>query len=136
MLLVAGALAVALSGWGGWWLISNQVDFESGLPALQKYVLVYRFIEAFALLALPLITLGALFPLTIALSRHCAADIGATSARYYGVNTIGVVVGSLGTGFIGLGIVGSFGMLKLITVLLLLLALVSLVKTWPRSCSR
>jgi spermidine synthase len=130
MLLVAGALAVALSGWGGWWLISNQVDFESGLPALQKYVLVYRFIEAFALLALPLITLGALFPLTIALSRHCAADIGATSARYYGVNTIGVVVGSLGTGFIGLGIVGSFGMLKLITVLLLLLALVSLVKTW------
>jgi spermidine synthase len=130
ILLVSAALAVALSGWGGWWLISNQVDFESGLPAAQQYLLLYRFIEAFALLALPLITLGALFPLTIALSRHCASDIGATSARYYAVNTIGVVVGSLGTGFIGLGIVGSFGMLKLITVLLLALALVSLVKAW------
>jgi len=130
LLLVSAALAVALSGWGGWWLIANQADFESGLPAAQKYVLIYRFIEAFALLALPLITLGALFPLTIALSRHCASDIGATSARYYGVNTIGVVVGSLGTGFIGLSVVGSFGMLRLITVLLLLLALVSLIKYW------
>jgi MFS family permease len=79
---------------------------------------------------LTLITLGALFPLTIALSRHCASDIGATSARYYGVNTVGVVVGSLGTGFIGLSILGSFGMLKLITGLLLLLALVSLQKAW------
>jgi len=126
MLLVSGALAVALSGWGGWWLMANQVDFESGLPSPQQHLLVYRFIEAFALLALPLITLGALFPLTIALSRHCAANIGATSARYYAVNTIGVVVGSLGTGFIGLSTVGSFGMLKLIAVLLLVLALVSL----------
>ena len=130
LLLVSAAFAVALSGWGGWWLIANQVDFESALPAAQQYVLVYRFIEAFALLALPLVILGTLFPLTIALSRHCAADIGATSARYYGVNTIGVVVGSLGTGFIGLSIVGSFGMLKLITVLLLLLALASLIKSW------
>jgi spermidine synthase len=130
ILLVGAALAVALSGWGGWWLISNQVEFEAGLPALQQYLLVYRFIEAFALLALPLIMLGALFPLTIALSRHCAANIGATSARYYAVNTVGVVVGSLGTGFIGLSSVGSFGMLKLITVLLLILALVSLGKAW------
>ncbi|MDC1287346.1 hypothetical protein N8198_05625 [Gammaproteobacteria bacterium] len=129
-LLLSGALAAALSGWGGWWLISNQADFESGLPAAQQYVLVYRFIETFALLALPLITLGALFPLTIALSRHCASDIGATSARYYGVNTIGVVVGSLGTGFIGMSIIGSFGMLKLVTILLLVLALVSLIKVW------
>jgi len=130
ILLVSAALAVVLSGWGGWWLISNQVEFESGLPAPQQYLLLYRFIEAFALLALPLITLGALFPLTIALSRHCAANIGATSARYYAVNTIGVVVGSLGTGFLGLSAIGSFGMLKLITVLLLALALVSLGKAW------
>jgi len=130
MLLVGGALAVVLSGWGGWWLISNQVDFESALPSPQQHLLLYRFIEAFALLALPLITLGALFPLTIALSRHCAANIGATSARYYAVNTIGVVAGSLGTGFVGLSTIGSFGMLKLITVLLLVLALLSLGKAW------
>ena len=130
ILLVSGALAVALSCWGGWWLMANQVDFESGLPSPHQHLLVYRFMEAFALLALPLITLGALFPLTIALSRHCAANIGATSARYYAVNTIGVVVGSLGTGFIGLSTVGSFGMLKLIAVLLLVLALVSLSRAW------
>jgi spermidine synthase len=130
VLLIAAAFAVALSGWGGWWLMANQVEFESALPSAQQHLLTYRFIEAFALLALPLITLGALFPLTIALSRHCAANIGATSARYYAVNTIGVVVGSLGTGFIGLSTAGSFGMLKLISVLLLVLALVSLHKAW------
>jgi spermidine synthase len=130
ILLVSAAFAVALSGWGGWWLIANQADFESGLPSPQQHLLLYRFIEAFALLALPLITLGALFPLTIALSRHCAANIGATSARYYAVNTFGVVAGSLGTGFIGLATIGSFGMLKLITVLLLVLALLSLGRAW------
>lgn len=130
ILLVSAALAVALSGWGGWWLIANQADFESSLPSVEQHLLLYRFIEAFALLALPLITLGTLFPLTIALSRHCATNIGATSARYYAVNTIGVVAGSLGTGFVGLGILGSFGMLKLIAALLLVLALLSLGRAW------
>ncbi len=130
ILLAAAALAVALSGWGGWWLMSNQVAFESGLPMLENYLLLYRFIEAFVLLSLPLVTLGTLFPLTIALSRHCATNIGETSARYYAVNTLGVVAGSLGTGFAGLSIFGSFGMLKLITIFLLVLALVSLGKVW------
>ena len=132
VLLVAAALSVVLSGWGGWWLIANQVDFEAGLPLSQKYLLPYRFIEAFALLALPLVTLGTLFPLTIALSRHCAVDIGATSARYYAVNTVGVVAGSLGTGFVGLGLLGSFGMLKLIAALLLLMAAVSVHRSGSR----
>jgi len=130
MLLLAAALAVTVSGWAGWWLIANQADFEAALPGSGRYLLLYRFIEAFALLALPLVTLGTLFPLSIALSRHCAANIGATSARYYVVNTVGVVVGSLGTGFVGLATIGSFGMLRLIAVLLLLLAVASLARSW------
>jgi spermidine synthase len=130
ILLLAAALAVVLSGWAGSWLIANQADFEAALPGSGRHLLLYRFIEAFALLALPLVTLGTLFPLSIALSRHCAANIGATSARYYVVNTVGVVVGSLGTGFIGLAAIGSFGMLRLIAVFLLLLAVASLARSW------
>jgi spermidine synthase len=79
-LLALSAFAIVLSAAGGWWLIANQQGLEAKLPKVEEWILVYRFIEAFTLLALPLIFLGALFPLAIALSRHCIDNIGQTTA--------------------------------------------------------
>tara|TARA_R110001599_G_scaffold353527_1_gene593601 strand:+ start:42138 stop:44399 length:2262 start_codon:yes stop_codon:yes gene_type:complete len=128
-LLALSASAVVVSAAGGWWLIANQVELEANLPDLQTWILGYRFVEAFALLALPLIFLGILFPLAIALSRHCADNIGGTTARYYVVNALGIVVGSLGTGFIGVSYLGSFGMFKLLVAALLLLTCYSVYRS-------
>ncbi|MFT4518368.1 MAG: spermidine synthase [Halioglobus sp.] len=125
-LLALSALAIALSAIGGWWLIENQASMEAGLPQVQQYIIAYRFLEAFSLLALPLLFLGALFPLTIAQSKHCSDDIGKTAARFYVFNAVGVVLGSLGTGFVGITLLGSYGMFKLLIALLLVLVLYSL----------
>ncbi len=125
-LLALSAVAVVLSAVGGWWLIANQSAVEAKLPNLQEWILFYRFVEAFTLLALPLIFLGALFPLAIALSRRCAENIGQTTARYYVINAVGIVIGSLGTGFMGVSFLGSFGMFKLLIVVLAVLTFYSL----------
>ena len=125
-LLALSAIAVVLSAVGGWWLIENQSVVEAKLPNLEEWILFYRFTEAFTLLALPLIFLGVLFPLAIALSRHCADNIGQTTARYYVINAVGVVIGSLGTGFIGVSYLGSFGMFKLLVAVLVALTFYSL----------
>jgi len=125
-LLALSAMAVVISAAGGWWLIENQSILESKLPDLEEWILFYRFAEAFILLALPLIFLGTLFPLAIALSRHCAENIGHTTARYYVINAVGVVIGSLGTGFIGISYLGSFGMFKLLVTALVALTIYSL----------
>jgi spermidine synthase len=122
-LLALSALAIVLSAGGGWWLMANQSEFEAQLPNLESYIVLYRFIEALVLLALPLIFLGALLPLAVAQSKHCADNIGQTTARFYVVNAIGIVLGSLGTGFLGIELLGSFGMFKLLVIVLLVLAL-------------
>jgi spermidine synthase len=126
-LLALSALAIALSAAGGWWLIANQSEFEAQLPHLESYVVLYRFLEALVLLSLPLIFLGALLPLAVAQSKHCADNIGHTTARFYVINAVGIVVGSLGTGFVGIELLGSFGMFKLLVVMLLALAVYTFV---------
>ena len=60
-LLVVAGCSIGLSSLAAWWLIGNQSSLEAKLPSLGDLLLYYRFLEAFVLLALPLISLGALF---------------------------------------------------------------------------
>ena len=126
-LLLWSSLAVSLSAACAWWLIEHQTGFEQRLGGLDEWLLLYRFAEAFLLLAAPLLLLGTLFPLALASSRHAASTIGSASGRYYAFNAVGIVVGSLGTGFIGLELIGSFGMIKLLSAVLLALALYTVI---------
>ena len=129
-LLALSSLAVTLSAGAAWWLIEHQAEFEAQLPGGSDLVLLYRFLEAFILLAAPLLLLGTLFPLALACSKHSAGDIGSTSGRYYGFNAAGIIAGSLGTGFLGLELLGSFGMVKLLAGILLALCLYTMFVRW------
>ena len=122
-LLILSSLAVTLSAGAAWWLIEYQAAFEAKLPGGEDLILFYRFLESFILLAAPLLLLGTLFPLALACSKHSAGDIGNTSGRYYAVNATGIVVGSLGAGFVGIEFLGSFGMIKVLAGILLALCL-------------
>jgi spermidine synthase/MFS family permease len=129
-LLVLSSLAVTLSAGAAWWLIEHQVEFEAQLPGGENLILLYRFLEAFILLAAPLLLLGTLFPLALTCSKHTAGDIGGASGRYYSVNAAGIIVGSLGTGFLGLELLGSFGMIKVLAGILLALCLYTMFVVW------
>jgi len=129
-LLILSSLAVTLSAGAAWWLIEHQAEFEAQLPGGDDLVLLYRFLEAFILLAAPLLLLGTLFPLALACSKHAAGDIGGTSGRYYAINAAGIVVGSLGTGFLGIELLGSFGMVKVLAGVLLALSLYTMFVLW------
>jgi spermidine synthase len=129
-LLILSSLAVTLSAGAAWWLIEHQAAFEAQLPGGEELVLLYRFLEAFILLAAPLLLLGTLFPFALACSKHSAADIGNTSGRYYALNAAGIVVGSLGTGFLGLELLGSFVMVKVLAGILLALCLYTMFVLW------
>jgi spermidine synthase len=136
-LLLLASLAVSCSAAAAWWLFENQAALEAQLPGGVDWILPYRFLESFLLLAAPLLLLGTLFPLALACSKHAANNIGYTSGRYYTVNAAGIVVGSLGTGFLGLELLGSFGMIKLLAGVLLLLSLYTLCAQWrPVSWAR
>lgn len=129
-LLILSSLAVSLSAGAAWWLIEHQAAFEANLPGGKELVLLYRFLEAFILLAAPLLLLGTLFPLALACSKHSTGDIGGTSGRYYAINAAGIVVGSLSAGFLGIELLGSFGMIKVLAGILLALSLYTMFVLW------
>jgi len=108
----------------------HQAEFEANLPGEKELVLLYRFLETFILLAAPLLLLGTLFPLALACSKHAVGDIGITSGRYYAINATGIVAGSLGAGFIGIELLGSFGMIKALAGILLVLSLYTIFVLW------
>lgn len=129
-LMLLASLVVTCSAAAAWWLMEHQPTLEAQLPGGVGWVLPYRFLESFVLLAAPLLLLGTLFPLALACSKHAANNIGYTSGRYYMVNAAGIVAGALGTGFLGLEQLGSFGMIKLLAGVLLLLSLYTLCARW------
>ena len=107
--LGVGALCSLLAASGAWWWIRHQESFERLLPFGSQLLLLYRVGETFALLALPLVSLGCLFPASLMASDAARESTGRAAGRFYVANTAGAVVGSLGVGFWGVSALGVFG---------------------------
>lgn len=110
--LVLSAAAILGSAAAGWWWIRAQSGLEAGLPGAGGWLLVYRALETFVLLAPPLVALGCLFPMSLMCARLAERATGAAAGRFYLVNTAGSVCGSLGAGFWGLSALGAFGSVR------------------------
>ncbi len=81
------------------WIFIQPV-VESVLPGFERFILLYRFTEAFVLLMPVFLPLGMLFPLTLMLSVK-GREVGGIAGRFYLWNTAGSVTGSLYFGFYG-----------------------------------
>ncbi len=66
---------------------------------------------AMAILVPPALAIGATFPFAVRVLAHGAGDAGPASARVYAWNTIGAIVGAVGTGFVVLPALGYAGTL-------------------------
>ncbi len=107
-LLVALAASLASTVGAAWW-IEHQTRVEPTLPALSQLLILYRFGQAFLLLAPMLLSLGCLFPLSLMCARRTGIGTGRAAGDFYLVNTAGAVVGSLATGFWGVSTLGAYG---------------------------
>lgn len=87
--------------------IRRQDLVEPLLPGAANHLLFYRGLEALMSLAPVLLPLGILFPLTLSLARDSQRSLGPTAGRYYFLNTIGTVAGSILTGFVGMTCLGA-----------------------------
>ena len=122
--LLAGALAATLSASASWWWIGVQGRVEPLLPGAADLVLLYRALETFLLLVLPLVTLGCLFPASLMCARRTARATGEAAGRFYVANTAGSVTGSLGVGFFGVSAFGAFGSVAVLALVAVLAACV------------
>jgi spermidine synthase len=68
-------------------------------------------------LLFPTIVLGASFPLATSLAAQRLASIGSAVGVVYAINTLGAILGSLGTGFVLIPAIGMRGTLTLLIVL-------------------
>lgn len=127
------ALGSILSTGGAAWWIARQPRLETAWPAFDNLFPFYRFVEVCLLLAPVLIPLGILFPLALAGSRRALKNIGPLTGRFYLVNTIGTVTGSLGVGFWGMNHFGAFGSARLLTIVTLLFTILLWIeRVWRR----
>ncbi|HIG26673.1 MAG TPA: hypothetical protein EYQ50_02310 [Verrucomicrobiales bacterium] len=132
-LVLASALGLLLSSWGSHQLIFHQEQWETGFPGMGKGLLVYRFLETFVVLGPSLITLGVLFPVCLVLSKRSDQDIAASTGRFYVLNAVGSVFGSLATGFFLLKIFGVYRSMLLLICLLVAAADVFFVYSYLKS---
>jgi spermidine synthase len=108
LLLAAAAVTLLGAAVMVWW-IPHQTRIEAALPHARQLLLVYRLLEVGVLTGPPLLLLGALFPASLILSRAAGSQTGQAAGRFYLVNTMGAVTGSLGAGFYGLAQWGAYG---------------------------
>jgi len=137
--LAAGALFSFAAAASAWWWIRNQTGLESRLPFHAQLLFVYRVAETFALLALPLVSLGCLFPASLMGSDAARRSTGRAAGRFYVANTVGAVAGSLGVGFWGVSALGVFGSVAALGFLAVLVGIVAfayeMVRTGERGSS-
>lgn len=122
-LYAVAAVAMVLSSMlaVGW--IDVQADVEAGLPAPNELLLLYRIVETGLLLSPMMLALGCIFPLSLLCAPGVTRKTGSLAGRFYLVNTVGSVLGSLVSGFWG---VTRFGTLAWIGLQVLLCVGVSL----------
>lgn len=131
--LAAGALSSLAAAAGAWWWIRHQAGLEPLLPFHGQLLLLYRVGETFALLALPLVSLGCLFPASLMGSDAARRSTGRAAGRFYVANTAGAVVGSLGVGFWGVNALGAFGSVAALAFLAGLVGLAAFASELVRS---
>lgn len=119
MMVASSMLAV------GW--IDIQAQVEAGLPAPKKLLLAYRIVETGLLLSPMMLALGCIFPLSLLCAPGVKSNTGSLAGRFYLVNTVGSVLGSLVSGFWG---VSRFGTLAWIGLQVLLCVGVSVALLW------
>ncbi|HEX5066273.1 MAG TPA: fused MFS/spermidine synthase [Myxococcota bacterium] len=134
--LAAGALSSLGAAASAWWWIHHQGAVEAQLPFHGQLLLLYRIGETFALLALPLVTLGCLFPASLMGSEAAQRSTGRAAGRFYVANTAGAVVGSLGVGFWGVNALGAFGSVAALGFLAGAVGLAAFAVEWMRSGQR
>ncbi len=88
-----------------------------------------RALVCFELLLLPTALLGAVYPLLLEVASRSGAT-GRDVGRLAAVNTVGAVLGSLGTGFVLLPLLGTHGMLVALTVATALVGAVLTTGRW------
>ncbi len=119
-LLTAAAGALAMTTLAAWWWIGHQQAIEQVLPQGPWLRLGYRIVETGLLMAPSMLVLGCIFPLSLLCSPGIAQRTGKQAGRFYLINTMGSVLGSLLTGFWG---IPTFGTFTWIAVLITLCAL-------------
>ena len=79
------------------------------------------------------ICIGATFPLAVRALARGGQDAAAASARVYSWNTVGAILGSIGSGFFLIPLLGYVGIVTAAVALNLLLALAATLASEPRS---
>jgi spermidine synthase len=123
-LLACGlSIALTLSFWDKAATVFELVGyFKPGFGARE----LTRAVVVGALIFLPVLLMGLLFPAALAMQRAAGADVGRRVGIAYALNTAGTIVGSTLTGFGLIEWLGSQATIRLLGALTLLLALPAL----------
>jgi spermidine synthase len=102
--LLGGAAVVAMLPFWCWAPLLFRVGDPSFLVGESL-----RFAVCFGLMIWPTIALGMVFPLIIRCATGRVKGLGSGVGRIYAANTVGAILGSIGTGFVLLPVLGSRG---------------------------
>jgi len=80
-----------------------------------------RMLESLAILGIPALAFGAMFPCAIRYLDRGPGGISSAAGRVYAWNTAGCIIGSLGTGFVLIPLLGTFNAMVLASAVSLLL---------------
>ena len=107
---LSAAVATLLMGWLP--EIYSSALYVGDLPRLGEANLAavpIRLASAAALLLLPTFLMGATLPIITRWITRADGEVGGQLARYYGLNTLGAVLGVLATGFVAIATLGELG---------------------------
>ena len=111
-----GAAATVPMLWNGLPLLEQQRFFSA--PGLEwSSVLLRRFVAAFAVMALPTLFCGMMFPLVQRCGIATRETVGAGMGRFYAANTVGAIAGSLAAAWLVLPWLGTRGALLATAIL-------------------
>jgi len=108
LLYAAGAAAIIACAFLAYLWVGAQAAVEAALPHTRKLLLLYRIAETGLLLGPMMLVLGCVFPMSLLCSPGVGERTGTLAGRFYLVNTVGAVLGSLVTGFWGVSRFGTF----------------------------
>jgi predicted membrane-bound spermidine synthase len=112
---VVAGVCLCISTAMAWWWIEHQELIEPKLPGGSSLLLVYRCLETGLLLG-PMLVLGTIFPLSLLCMPDVVREVGRIGGRFYFVNTLGAVLGSLVAGSWGVTQLGTFVSMALLIV--------------------
>ncbi|MGH8547986.1 MAG: fused MFS/spermidine synthase [Methylococcales bacterium] len=120
-LFTLGALLVAATPFvfNAWTAGLNYIGAQEGWCGYLIQVLKMEV----AVMALPVLVLGAIFPFLLKVAEPCATSPGGLVGHLVALNTAGSIIGSLTAGFVMIEAVGTWAGIRLVGVIYLLTAL-------------